>query len=144
MRVSPIQRMAAVIMIVMLVFWFYNKQSQRYSGSRPMILGTETVLVSGNPEADKLFLERVLDMEVTDISFNTLVFREGLVLKGSAADSVRLPDTLLLRTDRIRDVWNNVIASDVRVIYPPRQDRHELAAAFSLPGGMPVRVISRK
>ncbi len=143
MRVSPIQRMAAMILVVGLIFWFYKKQNDRFEqNNMPLISGTEHVIYSQNAGLDKLYLENVLKLNIIDVNFNEIIFREGVILKNMPTETPA-QDTLQLRTRKMKDVWANVLASQARIIQAPDLATTASTALFILPGGTPVRLVSR-
>ncbi|MCK5520299.1 MAG: hypothetical protein KAI81_04240 [Candidatus Marinimicrobia bacterium] len=162
MRVSPIQRMASMVLIVTLIFWFYQKQEKRFKTNNfPLISNVEQTIYSPNPEADKFFLENFLNMEVLNIKFNEILFREGIILKNTPRSNIKnyldtaliknsvdpsflSPDTIQLRTRRMDELWAQITFSNARIITPPTTNSEGLFAYFKLPGGTIVRLVGRE
>jgi len=135
MSVSPIQRVSAILILIALIIWFFNTTLIRNQPPEPLVLSGETVILSPDPESDKLILTDALFMSKPHREDDGLFyFIEGFILKNGIPGE----DTVTIRVSNIRDAWNEILASPVMILSPPEKGRGYTTALFKLPGGQTI------
>lgn len=131
--VSPIQRMAAVLLMIVIVIWFFRTQSRHFTPEIPLIKSVEIQGQSLSLDYDKLYCEKILQMKTRQKTDVVLYFENGLTL--NRVKEITEQDTIVLQTGRILDVWKEVLASPATVIRAPFSQKGRICASFKLPGG---------
>ena len=138
MRTGLLQRMAAILILIAIIYWFYNKQLQTFRGNGPLVTSAETTGKSTYPKVDKLFCESVLNMDMIASGKDYMVFERGLTLFASLDSSQQV---ITMRTRRLDDLWDQILASPATIVAPPAPGKRGRTAAFTLPGGQTIELI---
>ncbi|MDK2975748.1 MAG: hypothetical protein PWP06_223 [Candidatus Marinimicrobia bacterium] len=144
MRVSPIQRVSAILILIAVIIWFFNTTLIRNLPEAPLILSGEWIILSEDPEADAYFFEEVLHMKKVEPVITkgkiSYVFDKGFIIR----DGIAGTDTLVMHVSDINRAWDEILASPVRIIAAPEESSGEgQKALFILPGGQITVLVER-
>lgn len=138
MSVSPIQRVSAILILIAVIIWFFNTTLIRTLPREPLILSGEWVIRSQNPEGDSYFFQEILKMEKPALlrisNEDYYSFKKGFLI----TEGLPGADTLIMRVSNMDRVWQEILASPVRIVSPPEKKQNARVASFILPGGQYV------